>query len=52
MSVNLILYIAQRNTRRQKDIARVLREKRPGPFKPFKKKDERTPGRMDRSKNP
>lgn len=50
--MNMVPFLSQRTTRRQKDIARVLREKKSGPLKPFKKKDGRTPGKSDRQRNP
>lgn len=43
--MKMIPFLAQRITRRQKDIARVLREKKSGPLKPFKKKDGKAPGK-------
>jgi len=50
--MNMIMMSGQRVTRRQKDISRLLREKKSGPFKPIKKKDVKTPGKSGRQNTP
>ena len=50
--MNMLSMSGQKVTRRQKDIARLIRDKKAGPVKPFKKKDVGMPGKSGKKNIP